>query len=310
MKPYDVVIVGGGPGGLSAALLLGRGRAEALLVDGGPRRNARAHEVHTFLTRDGTPPTEFRAIARQQLAPYPSIEVRDALVTGVTPLATPDDTGCRFTVAIGDDTVRARRILLAVGMRDVLPDLPGLAALWGTSVFQCPYCHGWELRDRPWGVIVDSEAMAAFAAFVTNWASHVIAFTNGAPVPDDALRVMQQSHVTLERAPILKLVGATMLEGVALASGRTVPCAALVMRPPQEQVELVRVLGLALDELGFARVDPKTKESSIPGIHVIGDATTMQQTAITAAAEGVTVGAILNHAIVLERIARRPHADV
>ena len=131
MKSYDVVIIGGGPAGLSAALLFGRGRASALLVDGGTPRNARAIAIHNFVTRDGTPPAEFRATARAQIGEYPSVESRDARVSRIDRFERPDDAGFAFAVAVGDDPepVRARRVLLTTGMRDELPAIPGLAQL-------------------------------------------------------------------------------------------------------------------------------------------------------------------------------------
>jgi thioredoxin reductase len=209
MKSYDVVIVGGGPGGLSAALTLGRGRASALLVDGGTPRNARAHQVHNFVTRDGTPAAEFRAIARSQLASYPSIEARDGVVATVTPLSASDQDGLRFEVTLEDGTsAQARRVLLATGMRDVLPELPGLADLWGTSVFQCPYCHGWELRDRPWGALVASDAMVPFAAMLTAWSSGVTAFTNGLTLSAESKETLKRSGVAVEEEPVSRLLGA------------------------------------------------------------------------------------------------------
>lgn len=275
-----------------------------MLVDDGAPRNARAHQIHNFVTRDGTPPGEFRGIARDQLTPYPSVEVRDAKVSRIERLAGPDAEGCAFEVSVGDDRVRARRILLAVGMRDELPSIAGLAELWGSSVFQCPYCHGWELRDRPWGVLVDSEMMATFAPHLSNWASHVTAFTNGAILAEGALETLRKSVVTLETEPIKRLHGTGTLEGVELSSGRIVPCAAFATRPRQRQVDLVSALGLALDDQGFVRVDPRTRESSVPGIHVAGDATTMQQVAIMAAAEGAAAAAMMNHVIIGDRLAR------
>src|SRR5258708_7027033 len=222
------------------------------------------------------PPATFRAVAREQLALYRSVEVRDAKVTSVEKLPAPEADGCAFEVSIGKDRVRARRILLATGMRDELLPIAGLAELWGNSVFQCPYCHGWELRDRPWGVLVDSEMMGGLAPFVSNWASHVTAFTNGSALAEETLQGLRRSVVTLEIEPIERLHGAGNIEAVELQSGRLVSCAAFAMRPRQRQVDLVIALGLALDEQGFVRVDPRTKESSVPGIHVIGDATSMQ----------------------------------
>jgi len=306
MKTYDVVIVGGGPAGLSAALTLGRGRASALLVDGGTPRNARARAIHNFVTRDGTPPAEFRALARAQLAAYASVEACEGIVARVEQLAAVDEAGLAFVLTFSDahDPVGARRVLLATGMRDELPPIPGLAELWGASVFQCPYCHGWELRDRPWGVLTNTESMVAFAPILSAWSSHVTAFTNGAHLPDGALDRLRQSGFTIELEPIARLRGGGAIDGVELASGRTVACDALVLRPPQSPVELVLSLGLARDELGYVRVDEHTKESSVPGVHVVGDTVTMQQSAIIAAAQGMVAAAMINHALILERLAR------
>lgn len=305
MKSYDVVIVGGGPAGLGAALAFGRGRASALLVDGGTPRNARAHEMHNFVTRDGTPPAQFRALARSELAAYPSIELRDGLVSRIVPLNASSES-LAFEVVVAKDgaqeSVRARRVLLATGMRDELPEIAGLSDLWGTSIFQCPYCHGWEVRDRPWGVLVTSEEMAAFAPILTGWASHVIAFTNGAPISDEAKEKLRLDGVTVEVEPIASLRSTGTLEGVELASGRLVPCAALVMRPAQRPVELVLSLELDRDEHGFVRTDPFTKESSRRGIHVVGDTTTMRQAAIMAAADGTGAAAAINHGLIAERL--------
>src|SRR4051812_31023921 len=141
---YDVVIVGGGPAGLSAALALGRGRKRVLLCDAGARRNATAERLHNFVTRDGTPPAEFRAIARAELAAYPNVELREARIEGIS--------GARgsFRMATALGEVEARRILLCTGMIDEMLALGGFRELWGRSIFQCPYCHGWEVRDTRW----------------------------------------------------------------------------------------------------------------------------------------------------------------
>jgi thioredoxin reductase len=300
MSSYDVVVVGGGPGGLSAALVLGRARRTALLVDGDTPRNARASGIHNFVTRDGIPPQEFRAIARAELVAYDSVSVRDAKVTKILPV----DGG--FDVSIGDDApVRARRVLLATGVRDEPPAIEGLAEQWGKSSFQCPYCHGWELRDRPWGVLVASDALAAWAPFLTNWASSLVVFTNGATLAAESLELLARAGVAVELDPIARIVGSGEgMQSIALTSGRSVPCNALVMHPPQRPIDLVLELGLDRDDSGYVRVNPMTRESSVPGLHVAGDATTMMQTAINAAADGMATGAMINHALVLENLAR------
>jgi thioredoxin reductase len=301
MKACDVVVVGGGPAGLSAALMLGRARRTALLVDGGTPRNARAHGVHNFVTRDGIAPKEFRAIARAQLAPYDSVAVRDGWVAKITPVAG----GFEVQIAEDAEPVRARRVLLASGVRDEPPAIEGLAEQWGISSFQCPYCHGWELRDRPWGVLVPNDALAEWATFLTNWAKPLVAFTNGAVLSAESLACFARAGVAVEHEPLARVVGtAEGMQSIELRSGRSVPCNALVMHPPQRPTDLVLELGLERDEKGFVRVNPMTRESSLPGLHVAGDATTMMQGAVSAAADGTMSGAMINHALVMENIAR------
>lgn len=304
MESQDVVIVGGGPAGLSAALAFGRARAQVLLVDGGTPRNARAREMHNFVSRDGIPPPEFRAAARAQLAAYPSLTFAEGLVTRIEPLAAPDQDGHAFAVHIAERRVLARKVLLATGLRDVLPPLPGLEEHWGHAAFQCPYCHGWELRDRPWGVLVTSEAMAQFASFLRGWSDEVTALTDGAELTEETLAALRLD-VTVETGRVRRLVGAPELEAVELEDGRRIPVGAFVLRPRQTPIELVGELGLALDDSGYVKVDPMTKESSLRGLFVAGDATTMAQAAIFAAADGTAAATRINHALVLERNARR-----
>ena len=174
---YDALIVGGGPAGLSAALTLGRARKRVLLCDAGPRRNQAATHIHNFVTRDGTPPEDFRAVARAQLARYPNVTLHDA---GVTAL---EGTRGDFRVTLGAETVTARRVVLCTGMIDAPPPIEGLRALWGRSVFQCPYCHGWESQDRPWGYLVQPATAAHVVPFVLQtlgWTQTVTVFTHGA----------------------------------------------------------------------------------------------------------------------------------
>ncbi|AUX48846.1 uncharacterized protein SOCE26_103890 [Sorangium cellulosum] len=174
----DVVIVGGGPAGLSAALTLGRALKKVLLCDGGVPRNAAADEVHNFVTRDGTPPREFRRIAREQLGAYPSVSVRDATVVELV------REGELLRVLTDDGAAHlTRRVLLTVGVADELPGIPGVRALWGHSIAQCPYCHGWEVRGLPWGVVADSIQLAEWSLLLTGWTDDLVVFTEGLGLP-------------------------------------------------------------------------------------------------------------------------------
>ena len=303
--PYDVVIIGGGPAGLSAALALGRARKRVLLCDAGPRRNQAAARVHNFVTRDGTPPDEFRAVARAQLAAYPTVEVRDVGVDAVT-----GERGA-FRVALGADAVEARRLLLCTGMIDELPPLDGLRELWGHAVFQCPYCHGWEIQDRAWGYLVragQAAHLVPFALQLRAWTDRVTVFTSGdLDLADDARRQLTAAGVGLELAPVRRLVArGHQLEAIELADGAQVACDALFMHPPQRQVDLVRALGVALDADGFVQVDPGTRATSVPGVSAAGDLTSRMQAAIVAAASGMHAAAMLNLDLSVERAAAAP----
>ena len=294
--PYDVVIAGGGPAGLSAALALGRGRKRVLLCDAGPPRNAAATHVHNFVTRDGTPPAEFRRIARQQLEQYRSVEVRDVRVEEIR-----GERGA-FEVQLASGSEQARRVLLCTGMIDELPDLEGFRALWGTSLFQCPYCHGWEVQDQRFGYLAASVEAVPFALFLRGWTSDVVLLTDGAfALPPETAASLAASGVLIEERRIAKLLPrGDRLQAIEFAEGGSLPRDVLFVHPRQRQVELVRSLGLALDPKGFVEVDEVQRESSRPGIYAGGDLVMEAQGALLAAASGLQAAARLNHALTVE----------
>jgi thioredoxin reductase len=253
--------------------------------------------VQNFVTRDGTPPDDFRRVAREQLGAYPSVEVRDVAVEAVT-----GERGA-FRVALSSGAVGARRLLLCTGMVDELPPLEGFRALWGRSIFQCPYCHGWESRDRRWGYLAraaDASHVVPFAIMLRGWTRDVVVFTGGAFEVADAAR-LAAAGVRLETAPVARLVArAGRLEAVELAGGERVPCEVLFAHPPQRQVGLVGALGVALDDDGYVRVDPMRRETSVPGVYAAGDLTTRMQAAIVAAGAGMQAAAAINGELTLD----------
>lgn len=291
----DVVILGGGPGGLAAALAFGRSRKRVLLLDAGPRRNA-AH-MHNFVTRDGTPPDEFRRIAREQLAAYPSVELRDVHVDAV------DGRRGAFRVRAGGEVVEARRVLLATGMIDELPPIDGFRELWGRAIFQCPYCHGWEVRDKRWAYLArDLRHAVPFVLKLRSWTRDVVLLADD--VPADARAQLAKAEVRIEAASVARLARrGDALEAIELANGTRIPCDVLFAHPPQRQTDLVRALGLELDEDGYVRVDPMKRETSIPGIYAAGDLTTRMQGATFAAAAGVQAAAAINVDLAMEAFA-------
>jgi thioredoxin reductase len=295
---YDVVIAGGGPAGLSAALALGRARKRVLLCDAGPRRNAAAEHIYNFVTRDGAPPAEFRRIAREQLAAYPNVHVVDEAIAAIG-----GQSGA-FTVALSS-SVTARRILICTGMIDEMLPIPGFRELWGHSIFQCPYCHGWEARDRRWGYLVVPQTAGhalPFALQARSWTRDVTVFTNAAvEIVDDALAQVTSAGIRVETGAVARLAAhGDQLEAVELMDGTVVGCDVLFTHPPQRQVDLVRTLGLSLDDDGCVKVDEMKRETSVPGIYAAGDLTTRRQGAIVAAAAGTHAAAAINMELSIE----------
>ncbi len=289
---YDVLILGGGPAGLAAALTLGRARKRVLLCDGGPRRNAAATHLHNFVTRDGTPPLEFRRIAREQLAPY-DVTVRDVAVETLE--GEPD----AFRARLGDGTEAvARRLLLATGMVDEMPPIDGFRELWGHAIFQCPYCHGWEVRDRAFGFLPRGPEMLEHALFLQNWSPDLVVFTQGAFAVPDAVRArLEAAGVRIEEKRIARLstkAEAIALDAVHLEDGTRVARDVLFAAPLQRQTAIVLSLGLEYDAMGFLKLDDQ-KRTSRPGIWAAGDATIPMQSATTGAAGGMLAAHFLNH---------------
>jgi thioredoxin reductase len=293
---FDVVIVGGGPAGLSAALVLGRARRRVLLCDAGPRRNAAAEHIHGFVTRDGTEPAEFRRVARQQLEPYAGVEVRDASVVEIR--------GARgeFEVRLeGGGTVRSRRILLCNGMIDQPPEIDGLWPLWGRSILICPYCHGWEVQDQRFGFLAPTPEMLEFALLLRGWTRELVVLTDGRfDVPAEPAERLARAGVAIETRRIARLAAQDdRLERIEFERGEPLGLDVLFMRPPQRQVALVQSLGLSLDDNGYIAVDAR-RETSRAGIYAAGDLVTPMQSAILAAASGAQAAGMINHELTAE----------
>ncbi len=264
----DVVIAGAGPAGLNAALMLGRARRNVLLTDSGQPRNATVHAMHGFLSRDGTDPALLRRTAREQLQAYPTVRVRDLAIQ----TATRDGQG--FTVSLADSSSeQTRRLLLATGVADQLPPIPGLAELWGRGVFNCPYCDGFEVRDQPLAVLASDPRNLQLALQLTRYSPDVLLCANGqAGLDDDARGLLAAYKVRLREEPITRLEGADgRLERIVFAAGEPeARAAAFLHAPTRQHSSLPSELGCTLLDDGSVMVDD-LGQTSVPGVFAAGD---------------------------------------
>jgi thioredoxin reductase len=307
---YDVVVLGGGSAGLGAALVLGRSRRRTLVLDAGEPRNAPSSGVHGFFSRDGILPKELLKIGREQLEPYPSVEVRSARATG-----TSGENG-DFEVILNDGAlVRARKLLLATGVVDELPDKPGFEELWGRGVYHCPYCHGWEVRDKPLAVLNSGEGAAARAAFIRNWSRDLVLLTDGpANLNEEGRRTLHALDILVKEERISYLEGEPdgaaggILRRIHFEDGSALEREGLFYVPPQRQSsELAKMLGCEIVAMGQApagvKSDPTTRETTVAGVYVAGDAGNAVQSALLAAASGANAAFSMNHSLVADEVA-------
>jgi thioredoxin reductase len=290
----EVIVVGGGAAGLSAALVLGRARRRTLVVDDGAPRNAPSPEAHSFFTRDGTPPSELLRIARSQLEPYTTVRFCEGRAVAARPV----DDG--FVVDLADGTQhRTRRILLATGVLDELPEIEGLRERWGRSVLHCPYCHGFEVRDEPIALLATGAQAMDMAPLLLQWSRQLIVVSNGpcGLTPEERERLARHGVDVIE-TPIARLEGDDALERIVFADGRSERRRALFVRPAQKvRGEIVGQLGCALTEAGLLHTDAECR-TSVPNVFAAGDASTPMQQIVAAAAAGALAAGMINRDLV------------
>lgn len=290
---WDAVIVGGGPAGLSAALILGRCCRDVLVVDGGRQRNRFASRMHGFLTRDGTPPQEFLAAAREQLRPYGRVHVVDDVV---------EDAQCSgddFTVALRNhEPSRTRTLLLATGVVDHLPPLEGIEPLYGKSVHHCPYCDGWEWRERRLAAYGSGdEKGGGLALMLRQWSDDVLLFTDGPAQLSATMQERLRHHgVIVNEANVARLEGeGPRLARIVLGNGEVVERDALFFNTGQHQRSpLASRLGCRFTDRGGVDAGDLDVATDIAGLFVAGDVTRDVQLVAIAAAEGVKAAFAIN----------------
>ena len=303
-QQYDVVIIGGGAAGLSGAVALARSRRSVLVVDAGQPRNAPADGVHNYLGREGTPPGALLAIGRAEVAGYGG-----EVVSGVVTAARRSEDG--FTVTLDDGhEVSARRLLVATGLVDELPDLSGVTERWGRDVLHCPYCHGWEVRDQAIGILATGPTAVHQALLFRQLSDDVTFFRHTGPeLPEEEAAQLAALGVRMVDGEVAELeVSGDRLTGVRLASGEVVPRAAVVVAPRfTARADVLASLGLeATDQemgghvVGSAVAADPTGATDVPGVWVAGNVADMSAQVVVSAAAGMRAGAMINADLVME----------
>ncbi len=298
MNTYDVLVIGGGAAGLSATLVLSRARRAVLVVDAGAPRNAPAANMHGFLSRDGMPPAELLAAGRDEVTGY------GATITAgtITQLVHCGPSG--FQALLGDgQRVKARKVLVATGLRDELPDVPGLAERWAKDVLHCPYCHGWEVRDHQLGVLWNGPESVRYAHIVRQWTHDLVLFA-----PDDTLTPADRSQLVARAIGVVEgavervVVCDDELTAIAMVDGRSIPRQALFV-PPRfiPHHALLTGVGCDLDEQGWVITGPNGT-TSVPGLWVAGNVTNARAQVITAAGEGSAAAIAINTDLVMDDV--------
>lgn len=293
MAHFDVVIVGAGPAGLSAALILGRCRRPTLVIDSGKQRNVSSRAMHGYLSRDGISPVEFFTQARQEIKHYECVSFRAANVLNITP----DEKGEAFIIDLGaEEKIQARKIVLATGMADEIPAIPGFKEFFGKNVFLCPYCDAWEVKDKPIAIYGKNERGIDFSLLMTRWSRDLVVLSDGRlQVSPKDRALLEKYKVRVMEQRISHLEGKDKMERIIFKDGSTLERAALFFNTGKNQKSsLARKLDCRFTRHGGIRVD-RLQYTGVKGVYAAGDACDGLKMVIVAAAQGATAGFAINN---------------
>ncbi|MEU4409000.1 NAD(P)/FAD-dependent oxidoreductase [Streptosporangium sp. NPDC023963] len=299
-ETVDAVVIGGGAAGLNGALMLARSRRSVTVVDGGTPRNAPAEGVHGLLGLDGISPAELLRAGREDVRRYGG-RILSGEVTAAAPAAPSAGNDPRFTVTLaGGGVLHARRLLVATGLRDQLPDVPGLARHWGSGVVHCPYCHGWEVRDEPIGILAVGPASVHQALLFRQLTGDLVYFTHGTGLDEDTRARFAARAVRVVDTPVAEVESTgNGITGVRLADGRIVPRRVIaVATTMRARTDGITGLALPMEEpphgMGRRFVTGPAGSTSVPGVWVAGNAADLFAQVGAAAAAGALAGAHIN----------------
>ena len=295
---YDVVIIGGSYAGLSAAMTLGRAIRKVLVIDSGKPCNQQTPHSHNFLTQDGNTPAAITTVSKSQVMAYPTVEfMYDQVI-----LAGGEDNN--FTVdTLGGQKINAKKLLFTTGVKDLLPAIKGFEQCWGISVIYCPYCHGYEYKGQPTGILGNGDAAFEFGRFINHWTDKLTIFTNGKSMITEEQQVqLVEMKINIIEEPVQQLQHLDgYLHALLLANGELCNLSALYARIPFEQhCKLPEELGCSLNEAGYLNVDEFNK-TNVAGIYAAGDNSSMLRAVAGAVANGSKAAAMINHEMIVQR---------
>lgn len=292
---YDVIIIGGSYAGLSAGLALGRALRNVLIVDSVVPCNRQTPHSHNFLTQDGSTPMQITSLARQQLEKYDTIQfIESTATTGIK-----TEAGFEITLQTGE-AFKCRKLIIATGIKDLLPDIEGFDSCWGISIIHCPYCHGYEYRNQATGIWANGEMGFEFAKMISNWTKNLTLFTSGkSTLNDEQTKQLENHSIGIEESEVVQLehVEGT-LQNIVLKNGSKVPLKAMYARVPFVQhSDIPEKLGCEITEQGHLIVDP-FQTTSVRGIFACGDNCSPLRSVANAVASGNVAGAMANRELI------------
>lgn len=294
---YDAVIIGGSYAGLSAGMALGRAIRKVLIVDSGMPCNRQTPHSHNYLTRDGSTPSEIAAAAKADVLQYPTIELIQDLVVRVSI----GDHAFELATAEGL-VVHARKILFATGIKDTMPDIFDFDACWGISAIHCPYCHGYEYRDQPTGVLINGDHAFEFARLIRNWTDRLTVFTNGtSAIGAEHVKGLEQRNIKVVEKVISALIHKDgYINAISFADGTEEKVTALYAKLPFVQhTPLLADLGVVFSDSGHVSVN-EFQKTAVPGVFAAGDNSIPMRSVSAAVAAGTKAGAMMNHELISE----------
>jgi len=290
---FEVVVTGGSYAGLSAALSLGRALRNTLIIDSGKPCNAQTPHSHNFLTQDGSTPAEISELSRKQVAAYPTVSFLQDEVIELS------GTDLAFEILTTKGRlIKSKKVILATGIKDILPEIGGLKNCWGISAIHCPYCHGYEFRTERTGILMNGEAAFEQAKLIRQWTKRIFILSNGKPeFSDEQLKTLKEWNIEIVDQRISELTHRDgYIESVRFEDGFELHLKAVYIRPAFEQHRMIADLALNLDDFGFIKTDD-FQETSIAGIFAAGDNCTMMRAVANAVSAGTKAGAMVNRAL-------------